>query len=172
MKKSDKRITENYADSSDSEWMPLDKDAHYHGKRVDSRHTIVRTSTGNDTTFETVSGSSDDAYDGLYAFFRGDWRLVGMDSDDLDLTLFNKPNASAVYVSVDYSADRLDALSSFITANSEKSGTFLICFEGIGFFDSLSILKKLVPENYDNFIYNVYDRADSKQVIRIFYVIK
>ena len=171
MKQFDKEITDNLVGNSDTEWMPLDKDAHYHGKRVDSRHTIVRTSTGNDTTFETISGSSDDAYDGLSAFFRGDW-LVGMDSDDLDLTLFNKPNASAVYVSVDYSADGLDALSSFITANSEKSGTFLICFEGIGFIDSISILKKLVPEKYDNFIYNVYDRADSKQVIRIFCVIK
>ncbi len=171
MKQYDKKSTDNLVGNSDTEWMPLDKDAHYHGKRVDSRHTIVRTSTGNDTTFETISDSSDDAYDGLYAFFRGDW-LVGMDSDDLDLTLFNKPNASAVYVSIDYSADGLDALSSFITANSEKSGTFLICFEGIGFIDSISILKKIVPENYDNFIYNVYDRADSKQVIRIFCLIK
>lgn len=49
MKQYDKKSTDNLVGNSDTEWMPLDKDAHYHGKRVDSRHTIVRTSTGNDT---------------------------------------------------------------------------------------------------------------------------
>ena len=171
MERFDKETANNHELRPDSDWIVLDKNAMFFEKRANSCQTQLKTSSGNNTTIETASTSYDDAYDGLYAFFHGDW-LVGMDSDDLNLALFNEPNASAVYYSTEYSTGETDGLLTFIKPNTDRIGTFLICFEGLSLFESYTMLKTLFPENYGNYVFNVYERDDDKQVIRVLFVLK
>lgn len=171
MKQFDKDNATRFDNCFDSEGRALDQYSHYYAKRVDPQKTLWMSSNGNGATIVTASGSYDDAYDGLYAFFHGKW-LVGMDFMDLDLAVLNETNVSAVYCSKEYSADGMEELSSFVLKNMEVPGTFLICIEGKGFLESISVLRTLFPKEEGDYLYNAYDRADGKQVIRVFCFLK